>query len=403
MPKLRLQDLPLTGKKVLIRVDFNVPLNKDGSIADDTRIQESVPTIQKSLKEGASVILISHLGRPTSKQDIQFSLGICAKRLSQLIDAPVMFATDCIGKEVDKMIQDLKGGQVLLLENLRFYPAEEDPDSDPNFSKQLAKGIDYYVNDAFAAAHREHSSISVIEQYFPGKAAMGLLMEKEIQFLQPLLENPARPFYVIIGGAKVSSKIGVLQSLLPRVDAFFIGGGMGLTFLKGIGFDTGASPIETTLLEEARTFIQSAQEKKVSIYLPVDLIFADQFTNDATYKIITLPEAIPTGWIGMDIGPKTVETWSQQLLRASTIFWNGPLGVFEFPNFGRGTAGIAESVAGSKALTILGGGDSVAAVKSMGLGGKFTHLSTGGGASLEFLEKGHLPGIDSLSDKYQKK
>lgn len=402
MGKMTLQDLPLVGKKVLIRVDFNVPLNKDGSIADDTRIRESIPTIQKALRDGAAVILMSHLGRPTSKQDIQFSLGICAKRLSQLIDAPVLFATDCIGKEVDKMIQELKGGQVLLLENLRFYPAEENPSLDPNFAKELAKGIDYYVNDAFAAAHRAHSSISVIEQYFPGRAAMGLLMEKELQFLQPLLENPARPFYVIIGGAKVSSKIGVLKSLLPRVDAFFIGGGMGLTFLKAIGFETGASPIETTLLEEARLFLQMAQEKKVSVYLPIDLVVADQFRNDATYKIITLPDTIPPGWMGMDIGPKTIEAWGQQLQRASTIFWNGPLGVFEFPNFGRGTGGIAHAVASSNALTVLGGGDSVAAVQSLGLASKFTRLSTGGGASLEFLEKGHLPGIDSLSDKYQK-
>jgi phosphoglycerate kinase len=399
MPKLMIQDLPLAGKKVIIRVDFNVPLNKDGSIADDTRIRESLPTIQKALQEGASVILMSHLGRPQSKQDVQFSLGICAKKLSQLIAAPVFFATDCIGKEVDKMIQELKGGQVLLLENLRFYPAEENPSLDPNFAKELAKGIDYYVNDAFAAAHRNHSSISVIEKYFPGRAAMGLLMEKEMRYLQPLLENPKHPFYVIIGGAKVSSKLGVLKSLLRHVDAFFIGGGMGLTFLRALGIETGASNVEATLLDEARNFMHAAKEKGVSLYLPIDLVIADQFRSDATFKTLTLPEPIPAGWMGMDIGPATVQLWSEQLKQASTIFWNGPLGVFEFPPFARGTQRIANCLAGLNAITIIGGGDSVAAIQGMNIAGKFTHLSTGGGASLEFLEKGHLPGIDALTDK----
>lgn len=396
MVKLTLQDLPLAGKKVLIRVDYNVPLNKDGSIADDTRIKESLPTIQKALHDGAAVILMSHMGRPQSKNDVQFSLGICAKRLSQLIAAPVFFATDCVGKDVDTMIGELKGGQALLLENLRFYQAEENPTVDPNFARELAKGIDYYVNDAFAAAHRSHSSISVIEQYFPGRAAMGLLMEKEIQFLEPLLKNPKHPFYVIIGGAKVSSKMGVLKSLARHVDAFFIGGGMGLTFLKAQGMEMGASTIEATLLDEARSFMQIAREK---IYLPVDLVIADQFRNDATYKTWTVPEAVPAGWMGMDIGPATVQTWSEHLRGASTIFWNGPLGVYEFPHFSRGTEGVAQCLAGLAATTIIGGGDSVAAIKALGLSEKFTHLSTGGGASLEYLEKGHLPGIDALSEK----
>ncbi len=403
MSKLTIQDLPLSGKKVLIRVDYNVPLNKDGSIADDTRIRESLPTIQKALHEGAAVILMSHLGRPQSKQDVQFSLGICAKKLSQLIAAPVLFATDCIGKDVDKMIQDLKGGQVLLLENLRYYPAEENPTLDPNFARELAKGIDYYINDAFATAHRAHSSTSVIDQYFPGRAAMGFLMEKEMRFLKPLLENPKHPFYVIIGGAKVSSKIGVLKSLLHRVDAFFIGGGMGLTFLKAQGMDTGASPIEATLLDEAKSFMQAAKEKKIPIFLPVDLIIADQFRSDATYKTLMLPESIPAGWMGMDIGPATVRRWSEHLKGAATIFWNGPLGVYEFPPFAGGTEGIARSLSTLGATTtIIGGGDSVAAIQTMGLAEKFTHLSTGGGASLEYLEKGRLPGIDALSDKPQK-
>ncbi len=399
MPKLTLKDLPLNGKKVLIRVDFNVPLNKDGTIADETRIREAIPTIQKALQEGAAVILMSHLGRPQSKQDIQFSLGICAKKLSQLIAAPVLFATDCIGKEVDKMIHDLKGGQVLLLENLRFYPAEENPSLDPNFAKEIAKGIDYYVNDAFAAAHRPHSSIAMIEHYFPGKAAMGLLMEKEVRFLNPLLENPPHPFYLILGGAKVSSKMGVLKALLGHVDAFFIGGGMGLAFLKVQGQETGSSLIEAAFLEEARTFMQRAREKKIPIYLPVDLVIADQFRNDATYKTLVLPTPVPSGWRGMDIGEATVQVWCEHLQKASTIFWNGPLGVYEFPHFAKGTEGVAHFLSNLKATTIIGGGDSVAAIQKIGLGEKFTHLSTGGGASLEYLEKGHLPGIDALSNK----
>lgn len=396
MPKLSIQDLPLSGKKVLIRVDYNVPLGKDGSITDDTRIKESIPTIQKALQDGAAVILMSHLGRPQSKKDVQFSLGMCAKKLSQLIAAPVLFGTDCIGKEVDKMIQELKRGQVLLLENLRFYPAEENPSIDPNFAKELAKGSDYYINDAFAAAHRPHSSIAMIEQYFPNRSAMGFLIEKEIQFLEPLLKNPKHPFYLIIGGAKVSSKLGVIKSIIKQVDAIFIGGGMAHTFLQAQGIDVGASTIETPLLDEARSLLNKHQDK---IHLPIDLIIADQFRNDATYKIHTVPEPIPLGWMGMDIGPKTVETWSQELQKASTIFWNGPLGVFEFPHFARGTEGIAKTLANLSATTIIGGGDSVAAIHALKLEGKFTHLSTGGGASLEFLEKGHLPGIDALSDK----
>lgn len=404
MSKLTIDDLPLSGKKVLIRVDYNVPLNKDGSIADDTRIRESIPTIQKALNDGAAVILMSHLGRPQSKQEVRFSLGICAKKLAQCIAAPVFFATDCTGKDVDKMIQDLKGGQVLLLENLRFYPAEENPSLDPNFARELAKGIDYYINDAFGAAHRAHSSTSVIEQYFPGRAAMGLLMEKELRFLEPLLKKPKRPFYVIIGGAKVSTKLGVLKSLMRHVDAFFIGGGMGLTFLKAQGMDTGASAVETTLLEEARNFLKAAQEKGVEIFLPADLIVADQFTNDATFKTVTPPEPIPPGWMGMDIGPATVQKWSEKLKEGATLFWNGPLGVCEFPHFAKGTEGIAKALAALKgAATIVGGGDSVAAIQKMGLGSQFSHLSTGGGASLEFLEKGRLPGIEGLSDKNQKK
>ncbi len=398
MTKLTIQDLPIAGKKVLMRVDYNVPLNKDGSIADDTRIRESLPTIQHIVQSGAALILMSHLGNPTSKQDVHLSLGICAKRLSQLIAAPVFFAPDCVGKEVDQMIQELKGGQVLLLENLRFYPAEENPSLDPDFAKELAKGIDYYVNDAFGTAHRPHSSTAVIENYFPGRAAMGLLMQKELGFLSSLLEHPKHPFFVIIGGAKISSKLGMLRSLLNQVDAFFIGGGMALTFLKAQGMETGASNVEIGQLDEARSLLQACHDKKIDVHLPLDLVIADQFRSDATYKTITLPGSIPPGWIGMDVGPTTIQAWSKPLSHGATFFWNGPLGVFEFPPFARGTEALAKYLAGLDAITIIGGGDSVAAIQALGLTEKFTHLSTGGGASLKYLETGHLPGVDALSD-----
>ena len=398
MSKLKLQDLPLAGKKVLIRVDYNVPLNKDGSIADDTRIKESLPTLEYALKAGAAVILMSHLGKPQSKQEVQYSLGVCAKRLTQQIAAPVFFATDCIGKHVDQMIQNLKGGQILLLENLRFYPAEENPAFDPTFARELAKNVDYYVNDAFGSAHRQHSSITVIEQYFPQRAAMGLLMQKEIKYLELVLKSPKHPFYVIIGGAKVSSKIGVLKSLISNVDAFFIGGGMALPFLKAQGMEIGSSSIDSVDLQEAICLIQLCHEKKIDLHLPIDLVIADRFRADATYKTISCSKPIPTEWMGMDIGPLTAKKWSEALKKCATIFWNGPLGVYEFPSFSEGTCAIAKTLAELQSLTIVGGGDSVAAIRSLGLSQKFTYLSTGGGAALAFLEKGTLPGIDALSE-----
>ncbi len=399
MGKLIIQDLVLAGKKVLIRVDFNVPLNKDGTIADDTRIRESVLTIQHALQQGAAVILMGHLGKPKSKKDVQFSMGICAKKLSQLIAAPVMFATDCVGKDVEKMVQDLKGGQVLLLENLRFYPAEEDPSLDPNFAKELAKFGDFYVNDAFGSAHRKHSSTAMIAQYFPGKAAMGLLMQKEIGHLEPLLKKPQHPFFVLIGGAKISSKIGVLKALMKKVDAFYIGGGMAFTFLKTQGISIGDSLFEETSILEAQNLLQECESKKIALHLPLDIVISDGFRNDATFKTIPVSEGIPKGWMGMDIGPQTIEAWSADFQKAATVFWNGPVGVFEMPHFARGTQEMAKALAGLKATTIVGGGDSVAAINQLGLSSKFTHVSTGGGASLEYLELGKLPGIEALSDK----
>jgi phosphoglycerate kinase len=400
MGKLLLQDLPLQGKKLLIRVDFNVPLKKDGSIADDTRILESLPTIQSALNQGAAVILMSHLGRPKSKADLQFSLGICAKRLSQLLSAPVFFATDCIGKEVEKKVADLKGGEVLLLENLRFYPAEEKPDSDPVFARELSKLADYYVNDAFGTAHRAHSSTVTITQFFPSKAAAGLLLQKEISHLTPLVTHPVRPFFAIIGGAKISTKIGVLRSLLSKVDQIFIGGAMAYTFFKAQGLSTGDSPVEDSQLPIARQFLESCGLSGVKLHLPTDLVIADSFSDKANSKIISIGQGVPDGWQGMDIGPETAAQWTSLFSSAKTILWNGPVGVFEFPLFAKGTEEIAQSLSRlSSVTTIVGGGDSVAAVAQLGLKQKFTHVSTGGGASLEFLEFGHLPGIDALSDK----
>lgn len=396
MPKLQVQDLILKGKKVLVRVDFNVPLNKDGTISDDTRIREAMPTIQLILNQGGAVILMSHLGRPKSKRDLQYSLGICAKKLSQLIAAPVFFATDCVGKETEKAVQDLKSGQVLLLENLRFYPAEENPTADPNFAKQLATLADFYVDDAFGTAHRKHSSTVSVPELLPHKSALGLLMQKEIAFLEPLFKNPTHPFFAAIGGAKISTKLGILNSLLPKVDALFIGGGMAFTFFKAQGIEIGDSIYEETCLPQALSFLKNSSKAKV--YFPIDLVIADAFRNDATYKIIDIQEGIPKGWQGVDIGPKTIDLWSKALEEAATVFWNGPFGVFEFSHFARGTQEIAKAMANLKATTVVGGGDSVSAINALGLGPKFSHVSTGGGAALEYLEFGHLPGIEAICE-----
>ncbi|MDE3045096.1 MAG: phosphoglycerate kinase [Verrucomicrobiota bacterium] len=395
MQPLTLRDLSLSGKRVLMRVDFNVPQKKDSSISDDSRIQAALPSIQYILQHGASLVLMSHLGRPKAAPDPQFSLAPCAKRLSELLKKPVFFAPDCIGAQVETMAQQLKPGEVLLLENLRFHAGEEEPDKEPFFVTSLAKLGDIYVNDAFGTAHRAHASTALIARYFPRRSAVGFLMEKEIAFLSPLLHNPKRPFYAIIGGAKVSSKAGVIQNLLNQVDTLFIGGGMAFTFFKAKGIEIGDSLCEDSEIETAKKILQSGK----SLYLPVDVVIADAFSNEAKRKTITAKEGVPAGWRGMDIGPQTVANWSALLGKASTVFWNGPLGVFEMVSFAVGTHQIAERLAQSTAEVIVGGGDSVAAIHQMGLAGQFAHLSTGGGASLEFLEYGHLPGIDCLSAK----
>ena len=397
MKKLRLQDLDLKGKKVLMRVDFNVPLNANGTISDDTRLRESLPTIQLVIKAGGSVILMSHLGRPKGI-DPKLSLKTCAEALAQLLNQPVQMAEDCISDKTKKIAENLKAGEVLLLENLRFYSAEENPDADPSFAKKLAELGDIYSNDAFATAHRAHSSTAKIAAHFPGKAAAGLLLQKEIHAFENLMQDPKRPFYVIIGGSKISTKMGVLKSLLSKADGIFIGGGMAFTFFKAQGIKIGDSIHEDDQIPAARDFLEQCAQKNIPLWFPTDLKIADSFNNDAHTKIVLTSEGIPNGWQGMDIGPKTLEEWKNLLLNAATVFWNGPLGVFEFPNFAEGTWQIARAIAELKAITVVGGGDSVAAINQIGLFPQFTHVSTGGGASLEYIEFEHLPGIDALSN-----
>lgn len=398
MDKLKLQDLDVSGKKVLMRVDYNVPMNKDGSIADPSRIVESLPSIQRILSGGGGVILMSHMGRPKGQREMRFSLAPCAKELSTLLGQPVQMAPDCIGAEVEKMVQNIKPKDVLLLENLRFYPAEEDPSLDPSFAEKLSRLGEIYINDAFGTAHRKHSSTALIASFFPGRAAAGLLMQKEIAFLGTLLADPKRPFYAVIGGSKVSTKLGILHSLIPKTDGIFIGGGMAFTFLKAQGISIGKSLCEEEQIPVAKAFLKSCEEKGVKLYLPKDIVIADAFSENAQKQIIEVEKGIPDDWMGMDIGPATTGEWSKALQSAATVFWNGPLGVFEFARFASGTHAIAETIASVSGVTVVGGGDSAAAIHQLHLEERFTHISTGGGASLEYIEFGHLPGIDALSN-----
>lgn len=389
--KRTLSQLPLKEKKVLLRVDFNVPLSPEGKITDDTRIREALPTIRYILQQGGSLILMSHLGRPKGKKDPQFSLAPCQKRLEELLGIPVLFAPDCIGPEAEKMAAAQKPGQVLMLENLRFYAAEEEPDSDPTFAKKLSSLGDLYVNDAFGTAHRKHASTATIASYFPGKSAIGLLMEKEVDYFDRLLKDPDRPFYALLGGAKISTKLGVLNALVAKVDALYIGGAMAFSFLKAQGFDVGDSLVDGACLEQAKALLKCNK-----IHLPKDLLIADAFKADAAIKTVAVAEGIPKGWQGMDIGPQTQREWHDAFQKAKTVFWNGPVGVFEFPRFAKGTEEMAKTIASLKAVTVVGGGDSVAAVNKWHLADRFSHVSTGGGASLEYIEFDHLPGIDAI-------
>ncbi len=401
--KLSLQDLPLTGKKVLMRVDFNVPLDNNANITDDTRIEASLPSIRYVLDQGGSVILMSHLGRPKGKRQKEFSLVPCGKRLSDLLKKPVLLASDCIGPEVENLAKGLKPGEVLLLENLRFHAAEEEPEKDPSFAEKLARLGDFYVDDAFGTAHRAHSSIVGVTRYFPGRAAAGFLLQKEMQYLGEHMETPQRPFFAIVGGKKISTKLGVLKSLIKKADAIFLGGAMAFTFFKAQGKSIGSSLFEEDLIPKAKVVLAEAQKAGVKIWLPLDVVVVATLDEGASAnRVVSLQEGIPEGLMGVDIGPQTIDLYARELKAAHSVLWNGPMGVFELPQFARGTEAIAQVLAELKATTIVGGGDSIAAVQGLGLGSKFSHLSTGGGATLEYIEYGTLPGIDALSDAPKK-
>lgn len=384
-----------------MRVDFNVPFDDKKNIADDTRIVATLPSLQYILDHGGAAVLMSHLGRPDGKKVSGLSLAPCAKHLSKLIGQEVLFAPDCVGAEVEKMVASLKPGQVILLENLRFHPGEEQPEKDPNFTKQLAKLGDLYVNDAFGTAHREHASTASIARLFPGKAAAGFLMEKEIEFLGEALKDPKRPFCAIIGGAKISTKCGVIETLMKKADAVLIGGGMSYTFLKAKGIPIGKSIHEDSFLNKAKELMAASGKGQGKLILPKDIVVAEQVKSGSAFQVIEAASGIPDNYQGVDIGPATVQEYAIELRKAAAILWNGPLGVFEVPEFAKGTNAIAHILAQLKAMTIIGGGDSIAAVQAAGVADKISHLSTGGGASLEYIEYGSLPGIDALSDSKQ--
>ena len=388
----------LNGKKVFIRADFNVPVDDNQNITEDTRIRAVLPTINYALDAHAKVILASHLGRPKGERKAKYSLAPVAKRLSRLLGKDVKLAPDCIGEEVLKLIGDMLPGDVLLLENVRFYEGEEK--NDDNFARALANGCDVYVNDAFAVSHRAHASVEAITRFFPVVCA-GFLMKDEMNYFEKAMEKPIRPLVAILGGAKVSGKLEVLENLLNKVDKIIIGGGMAFTFLKALGYHVGKSLVEEDLLETAKKIYFLAREKGIKFYLPVDCVAAEQFNPEAETKVTTIQE-IPEGWMGLDIGPATVTLFTEALQSAKTIIWNGPMGVFEMDAFSRGTFAMVTAVANSYALTIVGGGDTDSAVHRAGEYAKISYISTGGGAFLELLEGRKLPGIKVLEEFQQK-
>ena len=394
MNKKTVKDIDLKGKKVFVRCDFNVPMDENQNITDNARIVGALPTIKYLLEQNCKIILASHLGRPKGEFKPEFSLAPVAKELSKLLGQEVIMAKDVIGEDACEKAANLKEGEILLLENVRFH--KEETDNDPEFCKKLASMAEVYVNDAFGTAHRAHASTTGIASYLP--AVSGFLIEKELQFLGNAVNNPERPFVAILGGAKVSDKIGVIDSLLEKVDTLMIGGGMAYTFFKAQGYEVGNSICEMDKLDLAKEAMEKAKQKGVKFMLPVDTKVGKEFKPDTESKMVSYTE-IPADWEGFDIGPETIKMFEEELRKAKTVVWNGPLGLFEFDQFAIGTNAIAKVLSEIDATTIIGGGDSAAAVKKAGLEDKMTHISTGGGASLEFLEGKKLPGIEALMDK----
>ena len=392
--KLTIEDLDIKGKRVFIRVDYNVPIDENLVITDDSRIRSTLPTINYAIDEGAKVILASHLGRPKGKVDPKYSLAPVVKRLQRLLNKEVIFMDSCIGPKVENEVMKMKNGDVMLLENLRFHPEEEK--NDEGFAKALASLCDYFVNDAFGAAHRAHASTAGITKYVT--SAAGFLLKKEIEYLKGVVNNPVRPFVAILGGAKVSGKIGVLENLADKVDKVIVGGGMAYTFIKAKGYEVGDSMVETEMLDLARRIIDKLRENNVKFYLPVDSVISERIDQYSETKIVPNQE-LPKGWKGLDIGPASVKLFIEAISNAKTIIWNGPMGVFEIDAFSRGTMAIARAVADAYALTIVGGGDTDFAVHKAGVTDSISFISTGGGASLELLEGKDLPGISLLTDK----
>ncbi len=393
--KKTVKDVDVRSKRVLVRVDYNVPLDANGNVSDDKRITASLPTINYLLEQGARIILCSHLGRPKGEVKKEFSLAPVAKRLKELLpNVNIYFASDCIGEEAERKAAALKDGEILLLENLRFHKEEEK--NDPEFAKKLASLAEIYVSDAFGTVHRAHASTAGVAAYLP--AVAGFLIGKELSIMGGALENPERPFVAILGGAKVADKIGVITNLLNKCDTLLIGGGMAYTFFKAMGYEIGDSLLDAESIDLAKQLMETAKEKGVKLLLPVDTVVAKAFAADAEHMTVAA-NAIPAGWQGLDIGEKTRELFAAEIKNAKTVIWNGPMGVFEFPEFAKGTEAVAKACAECGGTTIIGGGDSASAVKKLGYADKMTHISTGGGASLEFLEGKVLPGVAALNDK----
>ena len=397
MNKLSIDKIELKGKRVLVRVDFNVPLDENLKITDDTRITASLPTIIKIIEEGGKAILMSHLGRPKGAPNSKYSLKPTAIRLAELLGKDVKMAQDCIGDQVKAIVNTMKEGDVLVLENVRFHPEEEK--NNPEFAQKLAELGDVYINDAFGSAHRAHASTEGVTKFIK-ICASGYLMQKELDYLGKAISDPERPYVAILGGAKISGKIDVIQNLFPKVDTLIIGGGMAFTFYKAMGYEIGKSLLEAEKIDLAKEILDKAKSSKVNFLLPVDVVVASEFNNDSPSEVVDVKN-IPADKYGLDIGPRTIELFKNEILKAKTIVWNGPMGVFEFDNFAKGTKAIAEAMAdvtAKGAVTIVGGGDSAAAIKKAGLEEKVSHVSTGGGASLEFLEGKILPGVKALNN-----